>query len=159
MGLLSFVKSAGEKLFGKKEEEEVAVAHTGATQDTLRAKLIERFVVKHNLSVSQLNVQINGDTVTVSGEADNNETREKVGLICGNIEGIEAVTNHISVAVEQEESRYHAVVSGDTLSKIAKTMYGDAMKYPVIFEANKPMLAHPDKIYPGQLLRIPAVVA
>ena len=52
--------------------------------------------------------------------------------------------------------RQHTVVSGDTLSKIAKTMYGDAMKYPVIFEANKPMLKHPDKIYPGQLLRIPA---
>ena len=50
----------------------------------------------------------------------------------------------------------HTVVSGDTLSKIAKTFYGDAMKYPVIFEANKPMLSSPDKIYPGQVLRIPA---
>ena len=38
----------------------------------------------------------------------------------------------------------------------AKKFYGDANKYPVIFEANKPMLNHPDKIYPGQLLRIPA---
>jgi nucleoid-associated protein YgaU len=48
------------------------------------------------------------------------------------------------------------VVSGDNLSKIAKKFYGDANKYPVIFEANKPMLSHPDKIYPGQMLRIPA---
>ena len=46
--------------------------------------------------------------------------------------------------------------TGDTLSKIAKEMYGDANKYPVIFEANKPMLKDPDKIYPGQVLRIPA---
>ena len=49
------------------------------------------------------------------------------------------------------------MVSGDSLSKIAKEHYGNAMKYPVIFEANKPMLEHPDKIYPGQVLRIPAI--
>jgi nucleoid-associated protein YgaU len=48
------------------------------------------------------------------------------------------------------------VQKGDTLSKVAKEMYGDANKYPQIFEANKPMLTHPDKIYPGQKLRIPA---
>jgi len=48
------------------------------------------------------------------------------------------------------------VVKGDTLSAIAKKYYGDANKYNAIFEANKPMLTHPDKIYPGQKLRIPA---
>jgi nucleoid-associated protein YgaU len=41
------------------------------------------------------------------------------------------------------------------LSKISKEFYGNPNKYPQIFEANKPMLTHPDKIYPGQLLRIP----
>jgi nucleoid-associated protein YgaU len=46
-------------------------------------------------------------------------------------------------------------VSGDNLSHIARKYYGDANKYPVIFEANRPMLSHPDKIYPGQSLRIP----
>ena len=46
-------------------------------------------------------------------------------------------------------------LSGDNLSKIAKKFYGDANKYPVIFEANKPMLKDPNKIYPGQNLRIP----
>ena len=51
----------------------------------------------------------------------------------------------------------HVVTDNDTLSKIAKHYYGDMMKYPVIFEANKPMLSHPDKIYPGQVLRIPAL--
>jgi nucleoid-associated protein YgaU len=49
----------------------------------------------------------------------------------------------------------YTVKSGDTLSAIAKEQYGDAMKYPQIFEANKPMLENPDKIYPGQVLRIP----
>ena len=54
-------------------------------------------------------------------------------------------------------ARFHTVVGGDTLSKIAKEQYGDPMKYPVIFEANRPMLSDPDKIYPGQVLRIPAL--
>ncbi len=53
------------------------------------------------------------------------------------------------------ESAYREVKSGDTLSKIAKEAYGDANAYMQIFEANKPMLSNPDKIYPGQMLRIP----
>ena len=59
------------------------------------------------------------------------------------------------VATPAPEARYYTVVKGDSLSKIAKEMYGNAMKYPVIFEANKPMLKDPDLIYPGQVLRIP----
>jgi nucleoid-associated protein YgaU len=61
----------------------------------------------------------------------------------------------MSVDQSAPEAQYYTVVSGDNLSKIAKHYYGDANKYPVIFEANKPMLTHPDKIYPGQVLRIP----
>jgi len=55
-----------------------------------------------------------------------------------------------------DESRYYTVVKGDTLSAIAKTQYGNANAYMKIFDANKPMLSNPDKIYPGQVLRIPA---
>ena len=62
----------------------------------------------------------------------------------------------MTTAVQEPEAQFHTVVSGDTLGKIAKTYYGNAMKYPVIFEANKPMLSHPDKIYPEQVLRIPS---
>lgn len=50
---------------------------------------------------------------------------------------------------------FYTVVKGDTLSGISKEQYGDAMRYPEIFEANKPMLKDPDLIYPGQVLRIP----
>jgi nucleoid-associated protein YgaU len=53
------------------------------------------------------------------------------------------------------EATFYTVKSGDTLSKIAKDQYGNASKYPAIFEANRPMLLDPDKIYPGQVLRIP----
>ena len=64
----------------------------------------------------------------------------------------------VAVIEEAEMAKFHTVESGDTLGKIAKIFYGNAMKYPVIFEANKPMLTHPDKIYPGQVLRIPPLV-
>jgi len=67
------------------------------------------------------------------------------------------VEDTIATADATPEATFHTVESGDTLGAIAKKAYGNAMKYPVIFEANKPMLSHPDKIYPGQVLRIPAL--
>ena len=56
-------------------------------------------------------------------------------------------------------SKFYTVESGDTLSKIAQEQYGDASKYPIIFEANTPMLKSADLIYPGQVLRIPPLDA
>lgn len=65
--------------------------------------------------------------------------------------------DRITVANPEPEANFYTVQSGDTLSKISKAQYGDPMKYNTIFEANKPMLQHPDEIYPGQVLRIPAL--
>ena len=62
--------------------------------------------------------------------------------------------NQLSFPAETA-AQYHDVASGDTLSAISKKYYGDANKYMKIFEANKPMLSDPNKIYPGQKLRIP----
>ena len=76
-------------------------------------------------------------------------------LCCGNVAGVAKVNDMMSVDQSAPESKYYAVVSGDTLSKISKQFYGDANKYMKIFEANKPMLSDPNKIYPGQNLRIP----
>ena len=67
------------------------------------------------------------------------------------------VNDLMTVAQPADESQWHTVAKGDTLSAISKKYYGDANKYTAIFEANKPMLTHPDKIYPGQKLRIPAL--
>lgn len=61
----------------------------------------------------------------------------------------------MAVAQSDAESRFYTVKKGDTLSAISKEMYGNANLYNKIFEANKPMLSSPDKIYPGQVLRIP----
>ena len=94
-------------------------------------------------------------TVTVSGVAADQATKEKVLLCCGNVHGVSSVSDLLTVKASAPEAQWHTVVSGDNLSKIAKKFYGDANKYPLIFEANKPMLTHPDKIYPGQMLRIP----
>ena len=83
-------------------------------------------------------------------------TREKILLCCGNVHAVEHVNDQMTVAAPAAEARYYTVKSGDTLSKISKDMYGDANHYNLIFEANRPMLSNPDKIYPGQTLRIPA---
>lgn len=94
-------------------------------------------------------------TVTLRGEAPDQATREKVLLAAGNVHGVASVDDQMSVARPEPEAKFHTVAKGDTLSAIAKTYYGNANKYMVIFEANQPMLSHPDKIYPGQVLRIP----
>ena len=96
----------------------------------------------------------------MTGEAPTQEAVEKVTLCCGNVGGVTDVENMMTAADGGDESQYHDVARGDTLSAIAiaiaKEYYGNANKYMAIFEANKPMLGHPDKIYPGQKLRIPA---
>ena len=52
-------------------------------------------------------------------------------------------------------TKIYEVVSGDSLSKIAKREYGNANEWKRIYEANRDILKDPDKIYPGQKLKIP----
>jgi nucleoid-associated protein YgaU len=153
MGLFSFIKNAGAKIFGigKTTEEEKAES------DKEKAGKLTSTVESLGFVVNDLNIQVDDDTATVYGEAENQATREKVVLVVGNTEGIANVDDRMITAIQEPEAQFYTVVSGDTLGKIAKTYYGNAMKYPEIFEANKPMLSHPDKIYPGQVLRIPAL--
>ena len=156
MGLFSFIKNAGAKVFGigKTTAEEAADATALAKQ---KATKLSNAVETLGFKVQDLNVEVNGDNATVWGQADSQATREKVILVLGNTEGIATVDDRMTVEIPEPEAQFHTVVKGDYLSKIAKKYYGDAMKYPVIFEANKPMLTDPDKIYPGQVLRIPAL--
>ena len=94
--------------------------------------------------------------MTVSGEAVSQEMKEKIILAVGNVEGVGEVEDAVQAKDGGAESQFHTVVSGDTLWKISKKYYGKGSRYPEIFEANRPMLSHPDKIYVGQVLRIPA---
>ena len=164
MGLLSFIKEAGEKLFGKGEAKAAQEAAAAApTPETIAAlskaagDAIANYIQAQGLKVDALDVGFEAatGTVTVAGVVEDQATREKVVLCCGNVERVAAVNDLLTVSAPQPESQWHTVVSGDNLSKIAKKFYGDPNKYPVIFEANRPMLTHPDKIYPGQMLRIP----
>jgi len=150
MGLFSFIKGAGQKVFGKKKTE------PQLTEEQEKIQGLHNAVNQLGIPVSGLNIDL-AEQVIVEGACDTNADREKVILALGNVEGIGAVADNITVTNPEPESTFHAVKSGDSLSKIAKEVYGDPMKYTAIFEANKPMLSHPDKIYPGQILRIPAL--
>ncbi len=162
MGLFSFIKNAGAKVFGigKTTEEEAAEAKAIAEAAKLKAEEAAARNLEQNINDLQLQVEdlcvfVEGDMAKISGMAYDQATKEKVVLVVGNTAGIATVDDQMTVEHVEPEAQFHTVVSGDTLGKIAKQYYGNAMKYPEIFEANKPMLTHPDKIYPGQVLRIP----
>ncbi len=159
MSIISFFKDAGEKLFGKKAQAAPAQTDPAAIADANReaATAIENYIASMGLTVTGLTVTYDGASATakVFGIAKDQATKEKVILSAGNIHGVAAVDDNMTVDLSEPESQYYTVVKGDTLSKIAKEFYSDANAYPKIFEANKPMLSHPDKIYPGQNLRIP----
>ena len=164
MGLLSFIKDAGEKLFGSGEAKAAQVAVTAApTPENIEAlskkagESIEHYIGTMNLNIEALDITFDAatSTVTVAGIAPDQQTKEKVLLCCGNVASVAAVNDIMTVANPEPESQFYTVVSGDNLSKISKQFYDTPNKYTQIFEANKPMLTHPDKIYPGQVLRIP----
>lgn len=166
MGLFDFVKSAGEKLLDinpAKQAADVLVEH----------------VRKFKLGGDDLKVERDGGKVTVHGRAKTQEEREKIVLALGNVEGVDQVQDVIFIdpsdtgPVPQppspldaqrdasaqtppaEQAQFYTVKKGDTLSAISKQFYGTPNQYNRIFEANRPLLSHPDKIYPGQALRIP----
>lgn len=165
MGFFDFMKDAGEKIFKPGE-----VRHEDA---------IEKHLASYG--ITGVSVEVDGDVATLAGAVKDQETREKAVLIAGNISGISRVNDKITAPASAKPvaaaststanapqsaptavaaspdwtSRTYTVKAGDTLSKIAKEVYGNANDYNAIFEANKPMLKDPDKIYPGQVLRIP----
>jgi len=154
MGLFSFLKNTGSKIFtGKSIEERRAEAEAEARKEQIT--LLNSVIGGLSLPIENMDIDINEDTVTVYGQVESQEAREKVILALGNVEGVATVDDRISVTTPAPEAVFYEVQSGDSLSKISKAHYGDPMRYNEIFEANKPMLDHPDKIYPGQVLRIP----
>ena len=170
MSVITFMKEAGERLFNRTHAAPPPAAPAatksapagGAKPDVdaleaRAARAIRDYLASKGLPVQGLDIDFdaNSSTVTVSGTVPDQETREKVVVCCGNVASVEHVDDRLTVANESKAGEYYTVKSGDTLSKIAKNHYGDANRYSAIFEANKPMLSDPDKIYPGQVLRIP----
>jgi nucleoid-associated protein YgaU len=144
MGLFNFVKEAGEKLWD---------AVSGGDD---ASKKLQDHINKLGLPDSdKVDVKVTGDTVTVSGEGISQELKEKILVAAGNVAGITKVEDKVTVTDAAPEAEFYTVKKGDTLSAVSKEVYGNANQYNKIFEANKPMLSHPDKIYLGQVLRIP----
>ncbi|SAL44262.1 peptidoglycan-binding protein LysM [Caballeronia humi] len=162
MGILSFIKDAGEKLFGAVSAPAQAQAAPApvdvAALNKKAGDAIATYIRSQGLDADNLAVAYDGasHTVTVSGQAADQATKEKILVAAGNVQHVDKVNDQLSVSNPAAESQFHTVVSGDNLWKIAEKYYGNGAKNDLIFEANKPMLKSPDKIYPGQVLRIPA---
>ena len=144
MSLFAFVKDAGVKLW-----------ESLVGQEAQAAESLKEHVAKVGLGNPNIEVSVEGDKVIARGEVASQEEKEKILLALGNVAGVGEVDDQISVTTPAPEARFVTVKKGDTLSAIAKAEYGNANAYMKIFEANKPMLSHPDKIYPGLVLRIP----
>lgn len=144
MGVWDFVKKAGKKI-GIGGDDQVA-----PDSDALKKEVEEL-----GLEAEGLDIAVEGDKVKIRGHAKNQAAKEKVVLAVGNVAGVAKVEEDITTEIAEKEAVFHTVQSGDNLSAIAQKYLGKASRYPEIFEANKPMLKDPDKIYPGQVLRIP----
>jgi nucleoid-associated protein YgaU len=170
MGIFDFVRKAGAAVFGGRDPDD--------SDDTY--KPLRKHVEEHGIDPKHIQFKVTPDAVVVSGWVPDQDTKEKVVMIVGNVEGVGKVDDRLEVGrppaatsaaataagpsqtVAHQSgnggawtSTTYTVKSGDTLSAIAKEKYGDARLYTKIFQANQPMLKDPDKIYPGQVLRVP----
>ncbi len=154
MDLFGFAKDIGRRLFNKDEEA---------------ADNIKEHILANNPGVSDLEVEFERGIVTICGDCESKEAWEKTVLMAGNTKGVvDVFANDLNVPVlaaadgvaegaapVEPKVEYYLIKSGDTLSKISKEYYGDAMKYMRIFEANREVIEDPDKIFVGQKIRIP----
>jgi len=144
MGIFKFAEEKGKELIAERDR----VAETAIRKE------VDDLGLGDDLG-GDFRVVVDGKTVKIEGDVPDQETREKIILAAGNVGGISEVEDAMKAKKSGEDAMFYTVKSGDSLSKIAKRYLGNAMAYPDIFEANTPMLTHPDKIYPGQVLRIP----
>lgn len=157
MGLFTFIKEAGKKIFGSKEEKKKEQPEL--TDEQIRnqqADAVLDYLRKYDILLHDFNIRFEEDDVLVlTGRASTQADYEKIALLSGNIAGIAKVDNQITYEGDVVASDTYTVEKGDTLWTIAKSYYGDGSKYQKIVEANQPMITNPDEIYPGQVLRIP----
>lgn len=140
MGIFDFIKSAGKAL-GIGDEDAPPSAED-----------LKKELESYKLGTENLEVEVDGDKAIIKGDVEDQSILEKAIVAIGNTIGISKVE-----AKTADDPHFHTVEKGDTLWAIAEKAYGKGKgaEYNRIFEANKPMLKHPDKIYPGQVLRIP----
>lgn len=151
MGLLDFAANIGKKIFPSNVKPQEA------------AEKIKQEIVNANLGIENLSVTMENQNCFLGGQCPDFISFQKAVLIAGNIEGVAKVDtkdfkfNALVPTAEEPKVEYYIIEKGDNLSKIAKKFYGDANKYPLIFDANKEVIKDPDLIFPGQKIRIPAL--
>ncbi len=147
MSFFDFFKDAGKKLLGKGDDNANVAKEIEAHAETM--------------PINDLQVVVEGDTVVLKGHAKNAEDRAKAALIAGNVEGIAKVDASAMSLDDEAEimDMYYEIQKGDTLWKIADIYYKDGSRYPEIVEANIEVIKDADKIYPGQMIRIPNFTA
>ena len=157
-----FLPDAGTKI----KEIEPSGSHTAAQSkekgktDTpilnpAAAARMEEILRDFGFQVSELELEVEKECVRVSGKVKDQETKEKVILTLGNIQGIAKVEERLSVAKPAEESLFHTVQKADSLEAVAEKVLKDSGKSREILDANAPMLKSGKEIYPGMVLRIP----
>lgn len=146
MSILDFAKDLGKQIFDR---------------DDVAAEKIKQHIEISLSGVKDFDVQFDDGVVTLCGECMSQGDRERAILIAGNTKGVEKVVADQLTArapepeEPEEKSEIYEIVSGDTLGAIAKRYYGKASAYMRIFEANREVIDDPNKIYPGQKIRIP----
>ena len=172
MGLIDFIKNVGHKLDAgahhpaaqgspgqQPQAGQLSQQQLQELEDRKKETALTNLVNQMGFKAQNLALDVKGDRVLAKGTVNSQEEKEKIVLLLGNSEGIGSVDDQLQVANPEPAAQYYDVKPGDSLSKIAKQVYGDANKYNMIFEANRPMLKNPDAIFPGQKLRIPAAAA
>ncbi|MEZ5476146.1 MAG: peptidoglycan-binding protein LysM [Thiolinea sp.] len=145
MGLFDFAANIGKKLFGKDDDP---------------AKKLQEHIADDNPGVDNLQVEVKDGVATLKGDAKSPEALEKAILMAGNAMGISEVKAGEATVAGQAaqlgaEDEFYIIQKGDSLWKIAEHAYGNGSKYKAIFEANREVIQDPDKIFPGQKIRIP----
>lgn len=145
MGIFDFFRDKGREV-----EAETTVGTAEAIQRMLSTVLSGQ--------IADLVVTDDDGVITLVGEAATEEVREKAILMAGNVKGVEKVNDDaltVADGKDEAEPKFYTIQKGDSLSKIAKREYGNAMKWKALFEANEEVIEDPDMIYPGQTIRIP----
>jgi LysM repeat protein len=157
MGIFDFVKDAGRKigLGDDRAEEASEAARAERLGDLQQGNKLLRLILEMDQGVKNPRVEFDDGVATVYGVAPSQAIKENTILVIGNVHGVSRVDDRMEVVEAAPEATFYTVESGDTLGAIAERHYGDASRYPEIFEANKSMLKDPNLIYPGQVLRIP----
>jgi nucleoid-associated protein YgaU len=145
MGLFSFAKNVGKKLFGASEAK-------AATVEELKKEIDSKGLPSTGVSIA-----VDGDKVSIGGNVRSQEEAERILLTIGNTIGVAQVETNFNVEKPAAEATMYTVKKGDTLWKIAEAHYGkgNGGKYPEIVKANQPPVENPDLIQPGWVLRIP----